>query len=57
MAMTKGLTLFFCQSISRIRLEGDEGEGYIWSGRKEIDGCGCNIRNGEDFCEDGKKKN
>ena len=52
MAMIKGLALLFCYDLSEIRLERDEGEGDIQGGRKETDRGGCNIRNGEKWCEE-----
>jgi len=53
--MIKGLSLLFCYGISRIRLERDEGKGYLWGGRKEIDRCDCDIRNGERWCGEDKE--
>lgn len=49
--MMKGFALLFCSDIPEIRLESDKREGDIQGGRKEMDRGGCNIRNGEKWCE------
>lgn len=44
----KDFALLFHSDIPEIRLESDKKEGDKPGGRKEMDGGGCSIRNGEE---------
>lgn len=52
MGMMKGFALLFCYDLPEIKLERDKIEADVQGGRKETDRGGCNIRNGEKWCEE-----